>query len=99
MKMLLRDDGSRRWMGRAAAGGGSVAAAAAVMAMLAAFVLRDAAAAYVYQVICNSSKALAWMFNNVLRAKFGVSFGTDFAGICKVQRPRGVRALLLRRHA
>ena len=85
-------------MGKAAAGGGAVAAAAAVMATLAAFVLRDAAAAYVYQVICNSSKALAWMFNNVLRAKFGVSFGTDFAGICKVQWS-GLRALLLRRHA
>jgi hypothetical protein len=61
-----------------------LAVAAAVMASLAAFVIGDAAAAYVYQVICNSSKALAWMFNNVLRTKFGVSFGEDFSGICKV---------------
>lgn len=66
------------------AAGGATAAAAGVMAVLAAFAMGDAAAAYVYQVICNSSKALAWMFNNVLRAKFGVSFGEDFIGICKV---------------
>jgi hypothetical protein len=85
MKMLLHDERGGRWLGHVAAGGGAVAAAAALMAALAAFVLGNAAAAYVYQVICNSSKALAWMFNNVLRAKFGVSFGTDIAGICKVR--------------
>lgn len=84
--MLLRDAGNGRGLGRLAAGGGVIAAAAALMAALAAFVAGDAAAAYMYQVICNSSKALAWMFNNVLRAKFGVSFGTDVAGICKVRR-------------
>ncbi len=82
---MLHDGGSRRWLGNMAAGGGAIAAAAVLMASLAAFVVGDAAAAYIYQVICNSSKALAWMFNNVLRAKFGVSFGTDIAGICKVR--------------
>ncbi len=88
VEQLLHGEG-RSLPNMLAAGGGG-AAVAVLMAALAAFVLGDAAAAYVYQIICNSSKALAWMFNNVLRARFGVSFGEDLAGICKVQssRPR-----------
>jgi hypothetical protein len=84
-------------------GGGIAAGVAAVMAVLAAYVVGDVAAAYLYQFICNSSKAIAWMFNNVLRARFGVSFGEDFVGICKVPRPphrmRHAHACVLFHHA
>jgi hypothetical protein len=95
MRLLLRAEGSEGGLAKMIGAGGATAAAAGVMAILAAFVMGDAAAAYVYQVICNSSKALAWMFNNVLRAKFGVSFGEDFIGICKVptRAPRTLSAL------
>ena len=84
MRLLARGEGSGGGLAKMMGAGGGVAGLAAVMAVLAAYVMGDVAAAYLYQVICNSSKAVAWMFNNVLRAKFGVSFGEDFVGICKV---------------
>jgi hypothetical protein len=86
LTQLLRGGGGSTSLAKMICSGGAVAAASAAMAVLAALVLGDAAAAYVYQVICNASKAVAWMFNNVLRAKFGVSFGEDLAGISKVTR-------------
>ena len=90
MRQLTRGEGkggvSHGGLAKMMFGGGIAAGVAAVMAVLAAYVVGDVAAAYLYQVICNSSKAIAWMFNNVLRAKFGVSFGEDFVGICKVPR-------------
>lgn len=41
------------------------------------------AAAYAYQVICNSSKATAWMMNNVLRTRCGIDFGDSTNGLIK----------------
>ena len=39
--------------------------------------------AYGLQVICNGSKAIAWMFNNVLRTRFNIDFGNSVLGLTK----------------
>ena len=43
----------------------------------------DAVAAYAFQVICNASKAAAWMSNNIVRTKLKIDFGSSFGGLCK----------------
>ena len=43
----------------------------------------DGMAAYGFQIICNTSKAAAWMFNNVLRTRFGIDFGNSPLGLMK----------------
>ena len=43
----------------------------------------DAVAAYAFQIICNSSKAAAWMSNNIVRTKLKIDFGPSFVGLCK----------------
>jgi hypothetical protein len=43
----------------------------------------DRIGAYGLQVICNCSKAMAWMSNNVLRTRFNIDFGPSFVGLLK----------------